>query len=116
MSKQTRLGKRKGYTVTNDKMIQHPHINISQGFLQPCGDGSVGTAGLADPGRMIVGQDQRPRIVLEYPLEHLAGIHRSPVNGAGEQAFKGDHPMLRVEEVRSPVGTGVVPVGQWLAR
>ncbi len=71
--------------LADDEVIQHAHVDQRQGLLEPLGDADVGLTGLRDPGRMVVGQDDRRRVMFQDDPDHFPGVDMGPVDGAPEQ-------------------------------
>ncbi|MNH29538.1 hypothetical protein D3C79_897760 [compost metagenome] len=78
-------------------MVQDADLNQGQGLGQACGEYPIGTARFRAAGRVVVAEDHGGGVVLQCLDDHLAGIHRSAVDAAGEQNVEAQHAVTRVE-------------------
>jgi hypothetical protein len=51
------LGKRKAFPIAHDEVVEQPHVDQGQGLPEAPGDPLIRLAGLANPGRVIVSND-----------------------------------------------------------
>ncbi|MNP32050.1 hypothetical protein D3C76_1252070 [compost metagenome] len=79
-------------------MVEHAHIHQRQGIFQALGEQAIGLARFGDAGRVVMGEDQRRRVVRQGALDHLARVDAGAVDGAVEQHLEGQHPVPAVEE------------------
>ncbi len=83
--------------MSDDQMIQQSNVDQRQSRFQPFADSFIGSAGLRDPGRVVMGEDYSGRIDAECLLNHLSGIYGGAINGTPEQLVKSQHAMAIVE-------------------
>ncbi len=79
-------------------MIEHPHVDQRQGVFQPLGQLTVGLARLGHARRVVVGEDHRRRVLRQGTLDHLPRVDAGAIDGAVEQHFEGQDPVLGVEK------------------
>jgi hypothetical protein len=75
-------------------MIKDPGINQVQGFPQRFRESLVGLTWFCKATWMVVGQNDRRRIVMQYPFYYLSGVYGSLGQGTPKQFFHGDDPVL----------------------
>ena len=92
------FGQRYAVSITYYDVVKHPDIYQCQCIHQAAGQLYVGPAGFSNPGRMIMGQDNGCRIVLQRAPYHLTGMHAGPVDGAAEQFLEDDDPVAVVQK------------------
>jgi hypothetical protein len=79
-------------------MVEHPHVDQRQRLLQALSQLAIRLAWLGHAGRVIVGEDDRRRILRQRTLDHLSRIHAGTVDGAVEQHLKGQHAVFGIEK------------------
>ncbi|ANF25412.1 hypothetical protein PS273GM_09760 [Stutzerimonas stutzeri] len=79
------FGHRQWFAISDNEMIEHPHIDQCQGIAEPAGQLAVSLTRLNDTGWMIVSQDDGCGILCQRALDHLAGVDAGSVDGAVEQ-------------------------------
>lgn len=84
--------------AADDDVIEHADIEQPQGRLEPLRDTPVRAAWLGDAGRVVVSEDDRRGAVLQGAHGYLPGVHRGAIEGAEEQIFAAQKPVLAVEE------------------
>lgn len=95
---QSTLAERHRLPVADDHVVQHPHIDKRQGFFEARRQHLVRLTRLGDPGGMIMRQNNRGRIMIQCPLDDLAGVHGGTVYGAVEELLERQHAVSIVEK------------------
>ena len=90
--------KRRLGVACNDDVIQRAHVHQCQRIGQPLGHRSVGRAGFGMSTGMVVREDRRRRVASQGFLDHLARVHRRPVDRAAKHLDVLDQSMLRIDE------------------
>jgi hypothetical protein len=83
--------------LSDDEVVQYPHIHERQGILQAPGNGFVRLAGLHDAGRVVVGQDHRRRIVSQGLSRDLLDVYGGAIRRAAKELLEGNQPVTVVE-------------------
>jgi len=78
-------------------MIKHPYVDGTQGIDQSIGDLPVGLAGFGDAAGVVVRQDGRCGVVFQGGADDFSRVDGGAVDGAVEQGFVGQYPVLVVE-------------------
>lgn len=96
-------------------MVQDPDIHQGQGIRKAPRQAPVRVRGFRHAGGVVVGEDQRRRVVLECGAHHFPRRHAGAVDGAAEQLFESDDPVPVVRLcVFSPLAqTPGVPACHW---
>src|SRR4029077_9521483 len=79
-------------------MVQDADIDKSKRFLQGLGQGFVGMAGFSHTGRMVVGEYDPRRIVMQGAPDDLAWKYAGLGQGSAEQLLHGNDTVLGVQE------------------
>ena len=91
------------HTHDDTNVVRTPEMwpKLSQGVttvvVGNCGI-SASPARLRDARGMIVGEDERARVMPQRPLHHLARIDACLRQRPAEKFFNGQHPVLRIEK------------------
>lgn len=72
-------------TGTDHQVIEHPHVNQTQGGDQLLSDAPIGTAWFGHTARMVVRQHDRAGIDGQGGSDDFAGMDAGAVNGAGKE-------------------------------
>lgn len=79
-------------------MVDHGNIERLEGGPHALGQDSVRRAGLCDPGRVVVGNDQGGSVQRERAFCDLARVDGGLAYRALEEHFGGEQPVLAVQE------------------
>ena len=83
--------------LRDDQVIEHPHVDESEGFPQPPRDELIRGAGLRQARGMIVVEHDRRRVMRQSRLDDFARVDRGTVDRAPEKILDGDESMPAVE-------------------
>ncbi len=103
------FGHRQRITITDDEMVEHPHIDQLHRLLQTLGQHPVGRARLGVSRGVVMAQDQRRRVVCQGALDHLARMHAGGVDRAAKEDFECQDPMPGIEEQTGKHLMGLMP-------
>src|SRR5690606_34965226 len=83
--------------IAHHEVVEHPDIDEGERAFQAAGDDLVGLARLGDPGRVVVGQDQRGGVLGERALDDLARVHAGAIDRAAKQFLERNHAVTIVQ-------------------
>lgn len=86
-----------GGVLSDDDVIEDPHVDQRQSLLEAGGNPLVGLRGLADARRMVVGKNARGGVVTKSGLHHFTGVNTGAINRAPEEFLKGNHPVAVIQ-------------------
>jgi hypothetical protein len=78
-------------------VIEHAYIDQFQCLAQSFGDAYVGLTGFADTGRVIVGKNDRRRIVGKCLFDHFARLDAGAIDGATKHFAKSNNTISIVQ-------------------
>src|SRR5690606_35393448 len=97
-SDQPLLCKAHYFKSANHQVVQQPDINAVERVTQSSGQCNISPAGLGVTAGVVVSDDHRSGVRIKNRLYHLPGIDAGAVDGAVEQLFEAQHPMLAIQQ------------------
>lgn len=84
--------------ATNHQVVQDADIEEAEGFFEAPSDSAVSGARLGVARRMVVEEHHGRGVVMQGALGDDPGMHLAAVDGAREEMFGRNDPMLGVQE------------------
>ena len=96
-SEQSTAGKGCSSAVADNQVIQEPDIDQFKGRFEAFCNALIGLAGLGDPARVIVGQDDGGCIDPQGLLDDFPWVHAGAIDRAAEQFVEAQYPVAVVQ-------------------
>ena len=84
--------------LSDDEVVEDLDVDEGEGGGELLGEDAVDVAGLGDPGRVFVREDNGARVVVQGTAHDDAGVDDGSVEGSVGKVFVGEHSVAGVEE------------------